>query len=224
MNIKDLKFQKYSNIRILVDLKDYNIEKDTQILIPFSYYQHYGLMNKNGEIVVEPKFDRILDSCHEKRDVVRVGINYTYGFNRKTKEPSTYLSTKWGLVDSTGNILLEPEYRGIGISDDKRLLTLQHMDYQYEVINIDGEVIIPKGEYPYIDSFDRGYVRVNSVDGENKRWGLIDSNGKVVLPLIYSNIWNFVGKNGSWVTIESIDEYGNKHTGKFDFLTRKTDI
>lgn len=96
-NINDLAKSEFSNVRISVDFSDYDIEKDARLLIPFSYYQHYGMMNRAGEVVVEPKFDRILDSCCKESDVVRVGIFYTYGFNRTSKEPSTYLRTKWGL-------------------------------------------------------------------------------------------------------------------------------
>ena len=99
-NINDLAKSEFSNVRIAVNFTDYDIEKDTRLLIPFSYYQHYGMINKDGEVVVEPKFDRILDSCHKDTDVVRVGIFYTYGFNRSTKEPSTYLRTKWGLLNT----------------------------------------------------------------------------------------------------------------------------
>lgn len=222
--IEDLSYLQYSNVRVLVDYNEYDIEKEKRILIPFSYYQHYGLMNREGEVVVEPKFDRILDSCYNDSDVVRVAIYYTYGFNRATKEPSTYLRTKWGLVDSKGNFLLEPEYKGIGVSDDKQVLTIQHMNGQYEVISIEGEVIVPKGKYPYIDTFSNGFARVNYFDGECKKWGLIDTTGNEVLPLIYSRIWNFVGLNRKWITIESIDEHGNKRVGKFYFLTRESII
>lgn len=222
-NITELANLDYANVRVLVDLDDYVIKDDTRLLIPFSYYQHYGLMNQQGEVVVEPKFDRILDSCQHKSDVVRVGIHYTYGFNRSS-EPATYLRTKWGLVDSEGKFILEPEYKGIGVSTNNQILTLQHMDGQYEVINIDGRVIVPKGKYSWIDSFDNGLARVNFHDGENKRYGIIDDAGNEVLPLVYSNIWNFFNKNRDWITIEAIDEYGNKRVGEFNLLTRKATI
>ena len=223
-HIEDLAYLKFSNVRVLVDFQDYNISQDRRLLIPFSYYQRYGLINQNGEVVVEPKYDRILDSCREDSDVIRVGITYTYGFNRATKEPSTYSKTKWGLLDSRGDVLLEPDYQGIGISTDKKLLTLHHFNGQYEVVTIDGEVIVPKGKYPWIDSFDSGFARVNYFDGESKKYGLIDSTGKEVLPLQYSTIWNFYNRNRKWVTVEAIDEYGNKRVGRFTFLTRQLDI
>ena len=223
-NIKELGKQEFSNVRILVDLPEYDIEKDTRLLIPFSYYQHYGLMNRNGDVVVEPKFDRILDSCHNSSDVIRVGLHYTYGFNMATKGPSTYLGTKWGLIDSDGNSILEPNYKGIGVSDDKKILTLRHMDGQYEVITIDGIVIIPKGKYPWVDTSEKGLIRVNSFIDEDKKWGIIDASGNIMLPLRYSNIWNFVGKKREWITIEAIDEHGNKRVGSFNLKTRKADF
>lgn len=222
--IAEFNNQELSNVRILVDLKEYDIEKDTRLLIPFSYYQHYGLMNRDGEIVVEPKYDRIFNSCHNDSDVVRVALYYTYGFNRSTKEPSTYLGIKWGLIDSTGNFILEPNYKEIGVSNDKKILTLRHMDGQYEVITIDGEVVIPKGKYPWVDTCEKGLIRVNGFIGEDKKWGIVDIEGNEVLPLRYSNIWNFVGKEREWITIEAIDEHGNKRVGSFNLITLKADF
>ena len=223
-NIKDLANSEFSSVRIAVDFSDYDSEKDTRSLIPFSYYQHYGMMNRAGEVVVEPKFNRIIDSCRKEADVVRVGIFYTYGFNRSTKEPSTYLRTKWGLLDSKGNFILEPEYKQIGVSDDSRILTIQHMDGQYEVISVDGDVIVPKGVYPWIDAFDGGLTRVYVGDCQNKKWGIIDSQGKVVLPLQYSNIWNFYKKNRTTTTIEAVDEHQNRLVGSFNLITHETII
>ena len=220
-NINDLANNEFSNVRIAVDFADYDIEKDSRLLIPFSYYQHYGLMDRNGEVIVEPKFDRILDSCRQESDVIRVGIFYTYGFNRQTKEPSTYLRTKWGLLNSKGEFILEPEYKQIGVSDDCRILTIQHMDGEFEVVSVDGEVIVPKGTYAWIDAYDNGLTRVNNGGCEDKRWGIIDSNGKVVLPLEFTEIWNFYKKNRTTTSIETIDEYQNKRFGCFNLITHE---
>lgn len=223
-NIKDHANKEFSNVRVAVDYNDYDIEKDTRLLIPFSYYQHYGMMNRSGEVVVEPKYDLILDSCREDSDVVRVGIYYTYGFNRATKEPSTYLRTKWGLLNCKGEFILEPEYKQIGVSDDNQILTIQYMDGQYEVISIDGKVIIPKGKYAWIDSFDGGLSRICVGDCDKKIWGIINSCGIIVLPLKYSNIWNFYKKKRIETTIEAIDEFGCKRVGSFNLITYEVNI
>lgn len=224
MNITDLANKLFSNVRIAVDFSEYDMEKDSRLLIPFSYYQYYGMMNRVGEIVVEPKYDRILDSCRNESDVVRVGIDYTYGFNRATKEPSTYLRTKWGLIDSKGKIILTPEYKQIGVSDDNKILTIQYMDGQYEVIRVDGEVIIPKGTFPWIDSYDGGLTRVYTGGCNDKKWGIIDSHGNIVLPFNYSAIWNFYKKKRIDTNIEVIDEFGNKRIGFFNLITHEVRI
>ena len=221
--IENLPYHEFANIRILVDYSDYERGVDNRILIPFSYYQHYGLMNQKGEIVLKPKYDVIQDSCRKKSDVVRVGVYYTYGFNRE-KEPKTYMGIKWGLVDSNGTFILEPEYKEIGVSTDKRILTLRHMDGRYEVINIDGTVIVPKGKYSWIDSFDRGLCRVNQHGENSTKWGIIDTSGFEVLPVCYSSIWNFFKKNRDWITVEVADKHGNKRVGQFDLLTHKLSI
>ncbi|MBD5338369.1 MAG: WG repeat-containing protein [Bacteroides sp.] len=223
-NIKDLANNEFSNVRVAVDYHDYDIEKDSRLLIPFSYYQYYGMMDKSGKIVVEPKFNRILDSCREDSDVVRVGVYYTYGFNRANRDPSTYLGTKWGLLNSKGEFILEPEYKQIGVSNDNRILTIQHMDGQYEVMSVDGKVIIPKGKYAWIDSFDSGLSRVYVGDCDKKRWGIVDSRGNIILPLKYSDIWNFYMKNRLDTTVEVIDKFGCKRVGRFNLITYEVNI
>ena len=223
-NINQLANTEFSNVRVAVDLSDHNIEDDSRILIPFSYFQYYGMMNKAGEVIVEPKYDRILDSCRNESDVVRVGIYYTYGFNRATKEPSTYLRTKWGLIDSKGKIILSPEYKQIGLSDDNKILTIQYMDDQYEVRGVDGNVIIPKGTFPWIDAYEGGLTRAYTGDYNNKKWGIIDSRGNIILPFNYSGIWNFYKKKRTNTTIEVIDEFGNKRIGFFDLITHEVKI
>lgn len=176
--IQDLSNQEFSNVRILTDFQDYDINNDTRLLIPFSYYQHFGLMNQNGEVVVEPKFDRILDSCRFTSDVIRVGVIYVYGFNGNA-EPYVYHRMKWGLLNSKGEVILETAYKGIGLSDDGAILTLNHLNGQYEVVSVKGESIVTKGKYHWIDSFDSGMARVNIEKDGNKRWGIISGAIKI---------------------------------------------
>lgn len=222
--VENLAYFKSSNVRILVDYNDYNIKDDNRLLIPFSYSQHFGLINKVGEVVVEPEYDIISDSCYEESDLIRLGKYYTYGYNRKTKDPSTYLGIKWGLIDSKGNFILDSIYKWIDISDDKKILTVRHMDFQYEVIDVDGVVVVPKGFYSWIDTFVNGLARVISMDGENKKWGIIDELGNQVLSLRYSRVWKFTNKNQRLIPVETIDEHGNTHIGHFDLFTREVSI
>ena len=42
------------------------------------------------------------------------------------------------------------------------IFVVQNQDYEWEVINIDGIVIVPFGKYGWIDTFDKGLCRVRS--------------------------------------------------------------
>lgn len=219
-NITDLLKDSFSNVRILIDHKDYHIEEDTRLLIPFSYKGHLGLMNRSGDVVVEPIFSVIEDACLKENDVVRVGKYFTYGFNRATKEPSTYLALKWGLVDSKGDFILEPKYRTIELSNDKQIFTVQHWNYRYEVVNKTGEVIVPIGTHRWIDRFDNGLARaINDL-----KWGIIDSSGNIVLPFRYSCIWNFYKKRKDSTRIERVVEKGHSEIGEFNLITHEATI
>ena len=97
-----------------------------------------------------------------------------------------------GAVDSTGKIILDVDYWTIIISDDRQRFTV--VDYKtrkHGVLDRKGNIIVPFGEYAYIDGFDHGLARVK----KDNRWGLINNNGDVVLQTEYDRIWSFHGKN-----------------------------
>ena len=75
----------------------------------------------------------------------------------------------------------------------------------FAVVGIDGQEIVPINKYSFIDNFDQGYARVNIVvdsSTKQKKWGIIDTTGKEIVPLEYDSIWNFYGKNRENVTME----------------------
>ena len=55
------------------------------------------------------------------------------------------------------------------------------------------DIILPQmnyTRYSYIDEIvTKGFLRVNSYIDGIKKWGIINVNGEIVLPLIYDNIW-----------------------------------
>ena len=77
-------------------------------------------------------------------------------------------------------------------------------DGYYSVIDKQGNIIVPTGRYTYIDGFDHNLARVK-IDGMTSinnpkestfdKWGIIDIDGKEVLPVKYSEIWLFYKKN-----------------------------
>ena len=83
---------------------------------------------------------------------------------------------------------------------NKKIYTVQDKNFGYAVLNTDGTEVVPFGKYSWIDGFDKGLARVrigNVTNGQNEngnKWGLIDENGREILPLEYDCIWTFYGK------------------------------
>jgi len=77
-------------------------------------------------------------------------------------------------------------------------------DGYYSVIDKQGNIIVPPGRYNYIDGFDHNLARVkidgmtsinNPKESTKDKWGIIDIDGKEVLPIVYSEIWGFYNKD-----------------------------
>ena len=106
---------------------------------------------------------------------------------------------------------------------------VENAAYQWAVIDNQGNFIVPFGKYGWIDGFDSGLARVRirtfavctrdavvdhfnlsdarssgiiCLDNGNAKWGIINERGEEVLPLVYDNIWNFLGKNRFSTTVE----------------------
>lgn len=95
----------------------------------------------------------------------------------------------YGTKNKDGIIIIPAQYKEMqpfscGLS------LVRNTDYQYSYINIKNEHIIPFGMYSWCDpQFTCGFSRVLSQKGEQKKWGIIDTIGNIVVPLIYDRIW-----------------------------------
>lgn len=67
----------------------------------------------------------------------------------------------------------------------------------YGVITTGGEIVVPFGKYDLIEEFCLGVARVkigkgsNAVKDSGCKWGIIDTKGNELLPVVYDNIWNY---------------------------------
>ena len=187
--------------KVLVPASSYNMQDDNRLLIPFTSGDKIGFANKEGEVVVKPQFTMYYDDCYDESDYIRVAVDDLYGFPRCGGRVATYKRPMYGLINYKGETIFEPSfYCLIPAIGNKKLYTVQNKHFGYAVLNIDGTEVVPFGKYSWIDGFDKGLARVkfeNVTNGQNEngnKWGLIDENGKEVLPLDYDNIWNFYGK------------------------------
>lgn len=194
--------------KIIVNVSEYNPMQEKRILIPYISRQNsknernkIGLLNANGEIVVKPEFDIVLDDCYQENDIIRLGRIFPYGFVKSSGICDARAKFKYRAVTSYGSYITDMEFDNIVISIDKDVITVHNREEGYAVYDRFGNEIVPFGKYSWIDGFDHGLARVkigkqsNALANNDNRWGIINTNGEVVLPIEYSDIWNFYDKN-----------------------------
>lgn len=97
----------------------------------------------------------------------------------------------YGLKNETGAILIKPQYIEF-YPFVCGLACVRNERYQYAYITMDNIPIISFGSYSWIDPhFTCGYARVikNSPISEGRLWGIINTQGDLVIPCKYDNIW-----------------------------------
>lgn len=191
----------YKDAKILVPASSFKLESDSRLLIPFTSFDKIGFMNRQGEVIVKPQYAMYYGDCYSPTDLVKVAVDDIFGFPKSNNQVRCYTSPLYGLMNYKGEIVLDTMYRWLDLAIGcGNLVTVQNKELKYGVIDLNGNVIVPFGRYDYIDGFDKGFARVivrkqtNGQIGPNGKWGVIDEQGKEVLPAEYDNIWNFYGK------------------------------
>lgn len=109
----------------------------------------------------------------------------------------------------------ENKYRRVKSPINSTLTVVQDNEYQWGVIDENGNIVVPFGRYAWIDGFQNGLAKVighndttspNIVATLDDDWnivpmtkriseqGIINETGEEVLPLKY-NVWKFYGKD-----------------------------
>ena len=198
--IKKLSINK--DTKVLVSAEQYDFSADTRLLIPFTSWDKIGFVNRTGEIVVSPEFTMCYGECYSEEDFIRVSVTECHGYPRSGGKVATYQRPLYGLINHKGEKLLDTVYQSIVPAiGNKALFSVKNKDSKYGVVNAQGEEIVPFGTYDRIDGFERGLARVrigrasSNLAHNSNKWGVIDEQGNVVLPIEYKAIWNFYGKS-----------------------------
>ena len=197
--IKKLSINK--DTKVLVSAEQYDFSADTRLLIPFTSWDKIGFVNRTGEIVVSPEFTMCYGECYSEEDFIRVSVTECHGYPRSGGKVATYQRPLYGLINHKGEKLLDTVYQSIVPAIGNKALFTVNKDRKYGVVNAQGEEIVPFGTYDWIDGFERGLARVkigrasSNLAHNGNKWGVIDEQGNVVLPIEYKAIWNFYGKS-----------------------------
>jgi len=135
-------------------------------LAPFRKDGKWGLLNRKGKVIMEPRFADIGPFSHG-RAVVRVGAQDSWGIGKR------------GFIDTTGNVVIEPVYNeALEFSDGLAAVNLQGVYGQWGYIDPQGRMVI-EPQFHRAFSFYDGLARAMPKDGGG--FGLIDKRGKYVV-------------------------------------------
>ena len=197
------------NHRILVPRFRYDLKSDKRFLVSFVCGTKIGFANIEGEIMIEPRFDFVLDDFTTKNSIVRVGETYAKVYSPNASK--TYLYQRFGLLKSDGSFFIPMEYEGISMPVFSDAITLRSLTNGYAVIDFDGNFIIPFGLYNYIGGFDHGFARIKigGVAGglfdSDGLWGILNDKGEVILKPEYKRIQNFYDKSQLYTKVITTD-------------------
>ncbi|MBI3510705.1 MAG: WG repeat-containing protein [Bacteroidetes bacterium] len=147
-----------------------------------------GLINRNGEVIIQPKYDDIFD--------YDLSNGFYYPFLRNADstsdtlphlddEPAVIPPGIYGIADTTGKIISEPAFEEIPVYGDGMFRVKQKGKYGY--MDVKGKMII-EPKYDYAVAFNEGLaiVSVGSHSGKQivlyqNTASIIDKTGKVLV-------------------------------------------
>ena len=176
----------------------------------YTYYSAednlYGLADEDGNVIAKAQWASISEfkngyAFAAKSDGELVEISGQMA-------PTGHLT--WGVIDTSGNTVMDYQFSELDFSDDGKIL-LARIGDDYGYIDLQGNTLVPF-KYDIARSFENGYAKVGYQDdapsddlsGEGAYyWGLIDTSGKLVIPMDYDDI-DYNPSDGSFTA----DAYG----------------
>ncbi len=183
--------------------------------VVFKKNKKYGIKNSSGKVITKAKYDHIgtfddglaISKLKGKYGIINSkGVEITKPIYQKI-EPFFYLDIyidvqldgKWGVLNKQGQVVVVPKY-----------YESVRIDYfsEYTIVSMIKSIVISSGEvtkmygaidnetlkeiispkYVYLVSQNFGYFEAR-LDEKYKKFGLIDTNEKVIFPLEYENIF-----------------------------------
>jgi len=165
---------------ILVPAKDYNLQSDTRLLIPFSIEERVGFADKEGNVVIDAKYVMCYGDFKKETDCVVVAKYYLYGAARADGSASVCKRPVYGVINIKGEEVIPVEYwKVIPLHlPSQNLFIVQDMEERYALLNEKKQQVIPFGKYEKLDFYPT--FKVLKFAGSTSKWGIINENGKVL--------------------------------------------
>lgn len=141
--------------------------------------RNMGYIDETGKVVIPLEFNDIGDfndglACVEKYYDLGNGSSYT---------PKGY-------IDRTGKLVIPLRYEDAHDFSDG-LATVRQGPYNYAFIDTDGNVVTVIREYSAVFAIKEGFARVRKNNKMDDSWGIIDKNGREIVPPEYDGVSDF---------------------------------
>lgn len=172
----------------------------------------WGFIDASAKVIIEPQFQYV-EQFKEGLVIFRVG---------------TYKEGTYGYADKTGKVVVPPKY--INVTDFSEGLAAVQVNVKGEkkwgFINKSGEMVIKPAYdldededyfeigYNKVMSFSNGLAAVQIGRKNERKWGYIDKNGKIVIEPQFAKAYGF-SEGLAAVRI------GNSDNGKWGFIDSK---
>ena len=212
--------------RIIASSDSLDFDKDRRYLIPFLSGSLIGFINRDKEIVLPAKYEIVLDDFDYDFSLVRIGGYFPVTITDDNGKTHTYLHKRYGLMNPSGQLILPVVYEGLTkpYYGNGNTYTARSLEKGYAAFSENGNMVVPFGQYDYIDGFDGGFARVKkgspgSLEHPGDKWGIINEAGKEVVPVEFTHIEPFYAKNLEFCIVEKPDlrQEFNLLEGKLEF-------
>lgn len=188
----------------------------------------YGVINEKGETLLEPENHIIIsDETLGTGGMIAVKDKGSFGENKfgfldiegdtvvrfDYEDGQNFSSNglaavqkdgKWGYIDSAGDIVIPCQYRAVGTFNDNGIAVVYDDESAYcKFIDENGNTVIDE-KYFASEGFDTNGMAIVSAavdpDGVAVAWGIIDTEGKEVVPCEYD--WIIRNTNGTFAAVK----------------------
>ncbi|MCL2199067.1 MAG: WG repeat-containing protein [Defluviitaleaceae bacterium] len=172
----------FTNVSISLSKHGY-IDKDGKEVIQFKYSDakpfknglasvcsglaqgyKWGVIDKNDKVIIPFEYDEI--------------GQFEEGF------ASARIGGAWGLIDRNGKRLVWGYSEEVFFRQSEELAIYKRGEKKYDCINRQGKRMVTLKKYDFVGFFSGKLLDVRA----NSCYGFVNSNGKVVIPLIYDNV------------------------------------
>lgn len=213
---------KYKNVylkkdKLFVELQKDSLISENKLSDVISYKTTYGIYNLDGSPILKPIYDWFdqlnTDTLKVNKDNFYAMVKTNGEFLTKLKytafgdfyngKAKIRIDSLFGFIDKSGTEIIEPQFYSVS-SFYRNLTVFRKHNGNVGFLNDKGEIIFERKyeilRYPHLNC---AAARVD------KKWGLIDLDGNILIPFIHDDYYReFEGiisyrKNGKWAIFDS---------------------